>query len=72
MALLAIPEICADKIIMLYYSRLFAGHQGVINTYLTMGDKFFIPGLIHYLRLYIKRCHVCQLYRNNKLPTRQL
>ena len=46
-ALLAIPEICADKIIALYHSSLFAGHQGVIKTYLTIGDKFFIPGLIH-------------------------
>ena len=48
MALLAIPEICADKIIMLYRSHLFAGHQGVIKTYLTIGDKLFIPGSIHY------------------------
>ena len=38
-ALLAIPEICADKIIMLYHSSLFAGHQGVIMTYLTISDK---------------------------------
>ena len=33
MALLGIPEICTDKIIMLYHSSLFAGHQGVIKTY---------------------------------------
>ena len=30
-ALLAIPEICANKIITLYHSNLFAGHQGVIK-----------------------------------------
>ena len=35
-ALLAIPEVCADKIITLYHSNLFAGHQGVIKTYLTI------------------------------------
>ena len=29
--LLAIPEVCADKIITLYHSNLFAGHQGVIK-----------------------------------------
>ena len=28
---LAIPEMCADKIITLYHKSLFAGHQGVIN-----------------------------------------
>ena len=29
MAVLAIPEMCADSIIALYHSRLFAGHQYV-------------------------------------------
>ena len=47
---LAVPEICADKIITLYNKSLFAGHQGVTKTYLTISDKFFIPNLIHYLR----------------------
>ena len=30
-AVLAIPEVCAIKIITLYRSSLFAGHQGVIK-----------------------------------------
>ena len=30
-ALLAIPETCAYKIITLYHSSLFAGHQGIIK-----------------------------------------
>ena len=59
MVLLAIPETCADKIITLYHSSFFTGHQGVIKAYLTMSDKFFIPNLIHYLRSYIKGCHIC-------------
>ena len=71
-ALLAILEVCADKIITHYHSGLFAGHQGVIKTYLTMNDKFFIPNLIHYLHSYIKSCHICQLTCNEKPPTRQL
>ena len=41
-ASLAIPEVCADKIIPPYYSSLFAGHQGVIKMYLTLSEKFFI------------------------------
>ena len=49
-AVLAIPEICTDKLIILYHKSLFAGHQGVIKTYLTISDKFFIPNLIHYRR----------------------
>ena len=71
-ALLAIPEICVDKIIALYHVSLFAGHQGVVKTYLTMKDKFFIPNLMHYLRSFIKGCHICQLTRSDKPPMRQL
>ena len=66
------PEICADKIIELYHTSLFVGHQGVIKTYLTICDKFFIPNLMHYLRLFLSACHICQLFRNDKPPSRQL
>ena len=71
-ALLAVPKICVDKIITLYHTSLFAGHQGVMKTYLTISDKFFIPGLMHYLRSFIKGCHICQLVRKDKPPMRQL
>ena len=71
-AVLAIPEICIDKIIALYHTSLFAGHQGVVKTYLTMKEKFFILNSMHYLRSFIKGCHICQLSRSDKLPTRQL
>ena len=57
---------------MIYHSSLFAGHQGILKTYLTIGDKFFIPGLIHYLCSYIKGYHICQLSRKDKPPTKQL
>ena len=63
-AIFAIPEICTDKIIALYHSSLFAGHQGAIKNYLKISNKFFIPNLIHYLRSCIKGCHICQLVHN--------
>ena len=69
-AVLAIPEVCVDQMIALYHSSLFAGHQGVVKTYLTMSDKFFIPDLMHYLRSYIKGCHICQLSNEDKIPNR--
>ena len=69
-AVLAMPELCADKIITLNHKSLFAGHQGVIKTYLTISDKYFIPNLIHYLRSYIKGCHIYLLSRDEKPPTR--
>ena len=71
-ALLAVQETCTDKIIMLYHSRLFAGHQGVIKTYLTIYDTFFVPNLIHYFWSYIKGCYICQLAHNEKHHARQL
>ena len=65
-ALLAIPETCADKIITLYHSSLFAGHQGVIKMYSTIGDKFFITGLIPYLIKSVAPYNH-QWYRQNKV-----
>ena len=56
----------------MYHSNLFAGHQGVIKTYLTISVRFYIPNLMCYLRSYIKGCHICQLNRKDKLPERQL
>ena len=41
-AVLAVPDTCADKITTPYHSSLFAGHQVVIKTYLTISNKFFI------------------------------
>ena len=71
-AVLAVSETVADRIITLYHKSLFAGHQGVIKTYLTISDKFFILNLIHYLRSYIKDCHLCHLACNEKPPPGQL
>ena len=59
-AVLAVPEACINKIITLNHANLYAGHQEVIETHLTISGKFFIPYLTH-LRSYIKGCHLCQL-----------
>ena len=40
-AVLAILETCVNSIIALYHSSLFAGHKGVIKTYLPISDNFF-------------------------------
>ena len=42
-AVLAVPETCADKTITLYHSSLFAEHEVVIKTYLTISNIFFYP-----------------------------
>ena len=72
-AVLAIPESCVNRIITLYHCSIFGGHQGVIKTYLTIHENFFISNLIHYLGAYIKGCHIHQLHRNVKpKPIQQL
>ena len=70
--LLAVPEICANKIIVLYHTILLARHQSVIKRYLTISDKFIIPGIMYNLRSFIKGCHICPLARKDKLPMQQL
>ena len=65
-AVLSTPGKCDDRRIVYYHTSLFAGHQCLIKTYLTMNNKSFIPGLIHHLRSYIKGCHFSQLDRNKK------
>ena len=52
---LVIPETCVHKIIALYHRSLFTGHQGVVKTYLTMKDKFFIPKSNALLEIFHKR-----------------
>ena len=71
-AVLAVPETCTDRIITLYYKKPICRASGRYKTYLTISDKFFIPNFIHYLRSYIKGCHLCQLACNEKPPPIQL
>ena len=54
-AILAIPEICVDKIISLYHTSLFTGHQGVVETYLMMKDRFFYSKSDALLKIFHKR-----------------
>ena len=52
-AVFAIQENFADILIMVYHSSLFGEHQSVIETYLAIHEKFYIPHMVHYLRAYI-------------------
>ena len=44
-AVIVVPDTCADKITILYHSSLFAGHQCVIKTYLTISDNVLFQTL---------------------------
>ena len=57
-AVLGIPEMFADDIIALYPSSLFAGHQGVIKTYLTINDNFYTQSNTVLMLLYKRMSHI--------------
>ena len=68
-ALLAIPETCADKIITLYHSSLFVGHNKDIpdnNWQILYTRPHALFAFLH------KGYHICQLSRKDKTPTRAI
>ena len=66
MAVLAILESCVDNIILLYHSSLFAGHQDVIKTYLTISDKFFYTKLNTLFKIIHKRVSYLSTYEKQE------
>ena len=67
---LCIPESCVDAILDLYHSSILAGHQGTLKCFLTISDRFYIPNLAHYIRMYIASCHRCQMIKQGKSKQR--
>ena len=67
---LCIPESCVDAILDLYHSSILAGHQGTLKCFLTISDRFYIPNLAHYIRMYIASCHTCQMIKQGKSKQR--
>ena len=64
---LCVPDVSAHFIISHYHDSLVANHQGVIKTYYTIKDKYFIPNLFDKLVKYIQSCAVCQA---RQMPTK--
>ena len=58
--LLVIPEKLEANIFHMYHNSLFACHQGLWKTFLTIRNKFFVSNLFAKLRMYIEACSVCQ------------
>ena len=69
---LAIPKACTDKIITLYHSSLFMGHQGVIKMYLTINDKILYTKFDTLFMFLYKRLSCMPNLHNEKPPTRWL
>ena len=72
-AILAIPEVCVDKIIALYHTSLFTGHQGSSKNIPHNERQILYSKSNALFEIFHKgMSHVCQLSRSDKLPTRQL
>ena len=57
--LLVIPEKYEPIIFNTYHDSLLAGHQGPIQTVMTIRQKFFIHNLMNKVKRYIEACHIC-------------
>ena len=64
--LLVIPEKLEMNLFHMYHNSLFACHQGLWQTFLTMRGKFFISNLFAKLRNYIEACHTCLRVKPNQ------
>ena len=58
--ILVIPEKFETNIFYMYHNSLFACHQGLWKTFLTIRSRFFISNLFTKLQMYIEACSVCQ------------
>ena len=70
-AVLAIPETCIDKIIALYHTSICRSPRCSENISYNEGQIFHSKSNALF-EIFIKGCHICQLSRSKKLPTRQL
>ena len=57
-----------------YHSSLIGGHSGITKCYQTISQRFYCPNLSENLRTYITGCHICQMFKREKIlkdPTRK-
>ncbi|CAF1438096.1 unnamed protein product, partial [Rotaria sordida] len=50
-----------------YHTEPLAGHFGVKRTYLKLKNKFWWPGMLHSVTMYIKNCLPCQQYNISRM-----
>ena len=71
-ALLAVPEICCGQNHCIVPCKSICRLSRCSENVPYLKRQIFVPGLMHYLRSFIKGCHICQLARPDKPPIRQL
>lgn len=60
---LVIPDTMVDRVITKYHDSLLSNHQGVMRTYLTIRQYFFMRNMFQRINNYIKACLRCQEFK---------
>ena len=60
---LALPEILRPEILHNYHDK--AGHFGEDRVYATLRLKYWFPGMMNYVRKWIKSCEACQINKRD-------
>ena len=60
---LVIPDTMVDKVITKYHDDILSNHQGVMRTYLTIRQNFFMRNMFQRISNYIQACLRCQEFK---------
>ena len=68
---LVIPDTMIAKVISKYHDDLLSNHQGVMRTYLTIRQYFYMRNMFQCISNYIQACLRCQEFRGKPDKVRQ-
>lgn len=68
---LVIPDTMIEKILCKYHDDLLSCHQGVMRTYLTIRQHFFMRNKFQVVSNYVKACLRCQEFKPKRDKVRQ-
>lgn len=68
---LVIPDTMIEKILCKYHDDLLSCHQGVMRTYLTIRQHFFMRNMFQVVSNYVKACLRCQEFKPKRDKVRQ-
>ena len=60
---LVIPDTMAEKVISKYHDDLLSNHQGVMRTYMTIRQFFYMRNMFQRISNYVQACLRCQEFK---------
>jgi hypothetical protein len=58
------------EIVWRYYDHLMAGHPGELQTFNTVKEHYWWPGLQVFIKNYVQGCGTCQQFKIDRSPTK--